>query len=171
MGNPYTSQSISGYNQNPPSDDGSETEANRTKWATIKTKLADALNTFAAAINAETLSAFGQLAWYSVNSQAAPYTLVASDERKTVRVTTAGTITLLAASAAGLGHTVTIFNDSSGSVTIDGNGAETINGDATFILPSQDDSAHLQCDGSNWFVVSKSLTDEQVAYFTYRVFS
>ena len=29
MAAPYTSQSISGYNDNPPPDDGSQTEANR----------------------------------------------------------------------------------------------------------------------------------------------
>ena len=41
MANPYTSVSISGYNSNPPADDGENTDANTIKWATHKTKLAD----------------------------------------------------------------------------------------------------------------------------------
>ena len=58
--NPYSSQSSSGYNSSPPSDDGSETEANRIKWSTIRTKLSDVLKTFAEAIDAAVLAAFAK---------------------------------------------------------------------------------------------------------------
>lgn len=37
--------SVSGYNDSPPSDDGSKTESNRIKWSTIKSKLTDPLKT------------------------------------------------------------------------------------------------------------------------------
>ena len=56
--NPYTSQSSSGYNASPPADDGSVVASNQVLWATIKTKLADVLKTFAEAINSAVLSAF-----------------------------------------------------------------------------------------------------------------
>ena len=60
--NPYSSQTISGYNSSPPPDDGSQVTANKVTWnSTIKTKLADPLNTFAAAINSAVSSAFGLL--------------------------------------------------------------------------------------------------------------
>ena len=38
--------SIPNYNASPPSDDGAQTEANKIKWSTIKTKLGDPLNVF-----------------------------------------------------------------------------------------------------------------------------
>lgn len=59
--NPYTSVSVSGYNSSPPPDDGSQVAANLVTWSGIKTKLGDPLNTFASAVNAAILSAFGSL--------------------------------------------------------------------------------------------------------------
>lgn len=59
--NPYTSVTITGYNSSPPSDDGAQTEANKIKWSTQKTKLSDPLNTGLTNVNANTLSAFGAL--------------------------------------------------------------------------------------------------------------
>lgn len=51
MGNPYTSQSISGYNSSPPPDDGSTVSTNRVTWTGIKTKLADPVSTLAQGID------------------------------------------------------------------------------------------------------------------------
>ncbi|MEK9751636.1 MAG: hypothetical protein VW338_00270, partial [Rhodospirillaceae bacterium] len=48
---PYTPPSEGSYNASPPPDDGSQTEANRIKWSTIKTKLADIIRTFALAVD------------------------------------------------------------------------------------------------------------------------
>jgi hypothetical protein len=43
--------------------------------------------------------------------------------------------------------------DSSGnSVTVDGNGAETIDGSATAILSVQYDAIHIVCDGTGWHI-------------------
>lgn len=47
----YGSITVTGYNDSPPSDDGSATEANRAYWSTIKTKLFDPLKTAAEALN------------------------------------------------------------------------------------------------------------------------
>lgn len=59
--NPYTSQTIAGYNASPPPDDGSFAANNQLEWAKHKTKLGDPLKTLSEAINAEVLDAFGQL--------------------------------------------------------------------------------------------------------------
>ena len=59
--NPYSSQSASGYNSSPPPDGGEETEANRVKWSTIRTKLSDVLKTFAEAIDSAVSSAFSKV--------------------------------------------------------------------------------------------------------------
>ena len=47
----YSSPSISGYNANPPSDDGTATEDNTVKWATVKDKVGDPIKTYADAIS------------------------------------------------------------------------------------------------------------------------
>lgn len=52
----YTTVSVSNYNTSPPSDDGATTEANRGKWATIKTKLSDPVKTAVESINTSLLS-------------------------------------------------------------------------------------------------------------------
>lgn len=58
MANPYTGQSISGYNQSPPEDDGSQTSTNEITWAKHKTKLADPIKTLSEAIDTAVSSAF-----------------------------------------------------------------------------------------------------------------
>ena len=57
----YSSVTVSNYNQTPPSDDGSQTSANKAKWATIKTKLSDPLKTAIESINTNVASAFSGL--------------------------------------------------------------------------------------------------------------
>ncbi len=44
--------------------------------------------------------------------------------------------------------------DSGGNaVTVDGSGAETIDGATTNVLSSQYDVIEIQCDGSNWHIL------------------
>ena len=57
--NPYSTQTIAGYNTNPPADDGSQVEANKVSWSTHLDKLAKPLKDLAEAINTQVLSAFG----------------------------------------------------------------------------------------------------------------
>jgi len=60
--NPYNSVSIgAGYNQSPPPDDGTVSAANLLTWQKHLDKIGDPLNTFAAAIDAAVLAAFGAL--------------------------------------------------------------------------------------------------------------
>ena len=49
--NPYSTQTISGYNATPPADDGSQVASNQVTWAKHKTKLGDPLKTLAEAID------------------------------------------------------------------------------------------------------------------------
>ena len=64
--NPYTGQTIVGYNTAPPPDDGSITSANKLEWAKHKTKLADPVKTLAEAVNTAVTSAFAK----SINTDA-----------------------------------------------------------------------------------------------------
>ena len=94
-----------------------------------------------------------------VDEKTAAYTVTTGDATKTIAVdATSGalTVTLPTAATATDGFEVTIkkTDSSVNAVTIDGNGAETIDGAATLLLTTQYRSATLRCDGSNWLVVS-----------------
>lgn len=97
-----------------------------------------------------------------VDEKTTAYTVTVDDGTKVLAVdATAGavTITLLAAATAGDGFELTIkkTDSSANAVTIDGNGAETIDGAATLVLPAQNDSVTIRSDGSNWLVVSDQI--------------
>lgn len=63
-------------------------------------------------------------------------------------------VNLEAAATAGMGRYITIKNEqSSGTVTVDGSGSETIDGSLTFSMTLQYESITLVSDGSNWHIV------------------
>src|SRR6476659_3801457 len=109
MGTKYTSQATSGYDASPPSDDGTASEANKVKWATVKSKLTNVLKTFAEAINTQLVTTLDT----SPRSLAASGSSAATDHWKTIEVTTASVvITLAAASAMTSGYIVDVANQS-----------------------------------------------------------
>ena len=59
MGTKYTSQSATGYNASPPSDDGTAVSSNEIKWSFIKEKLADSVKDLADDINTELVTTPG----------------------------------------------------------------------------------------------------------------
>jgi hypothetical protein len=68
----------------------------------------------------------------------------------------AGTVTLpAAASNTGRCYVVKHANASQNTVTIDPNGAETIDGNATLVLTARQ-AAYIQSDGAAWFVLSRA---------------
>lgn len=60
--NPYSSQSISGYNASPPPDDGSQVAANKVEWAKHLTKIGNPLKALAEGVNTQSVAAFNTLA-------------------------------------------------------------------------------------------------------------
>jgi hypothetical protein len=62
-------------------------------------------------------------------------------------------VNLVAAATCGSGFKYQIKNRSTNTLTIDPNGAETIDGSATFVIASQEASVTLITDGSNWFII------------------
>jgi hypothetical protein len=152
MASPYSSTTVSSYNSNPPSDDGSQTAANRVKWSTIKTKLSDPLNTFAAAVNSAISTAFGKIiGGAGTVSSAISYTVLSADQGKTVIATVAGiTITTPDATSVGAPFVFGFLNNTSGNITLDGNGSQTIDGQTTVTVPAGA-GGMLTTDGTNWF--------------------
>lgn len=64
------------------------------------------------------------------------------------------TVTLPSAATVGSGHRTTVKRKSSGTITLDGASADTIDGAATFDLDASDMAVSLVSDGtSNWHIV------------------
>jgi len=62
------------------------------------------------------------------------------------------TVTLPAASGV-IGLILNIKNIGTGTITVDGNASETIDGGTTATLSTQFESISIHCDGSNWHII------------------
>lgn len=158
MADPYSGVSISGYNSNPPADDGSAVEANRVKWSTIKTKLNDPVKTRTDDINTALIAAFAKvLGGAGITSTSISYTVLSTDQGKLVRATASGiTITTPDATDVDAPFVFCLLNDSTGDITFDGSGSQTIDGDANVTVPA---GAGLTVftDGSNWLTTGQNF--------------
>jgi len=101
---------------------------------------------------------------FATLSKTTTYTVGVVDHGKTILADATGgafTITLPAASDAGDGFEITIIKTdaSANAVTVDGDGSETINGAANHALSLRWQSATLRCDGSNWQIKERFITD------------
>lgn len=153
--NPYTQVSVTGYNSNPPSDDGAQTANNQVRWATQKTKLGDPLKSAIEDINTNVYAAFAKRFLSSKTSLSADYTPVSADYGKMLAVSGTRTITLTNSSTLGEGWHVTVLNVGSGIVTLSG----TINGQSLIELPNLNDSAVIMSDGSDFVAVINRTQD------------
>lgn len=149
MSNPYTQPSLTGYNASPPTDDSAATTDNQVSWAKHKTKLADPIKTFSEAVDSAAHTAFGLTFGAATRPLTADYTVTTTDRGRFITATNLITITLLDAATAGVGFPILIQNIGTEVVTVDGNAAETINGNLTLSLGPQM-SVVLTCDGNNW---------------------
>jgi hypothetical protein len=82
-------------------------------------------------------------------AQASGYTVVAADNGRLIRATGTWVLALTAAATLGDGFTVRVRNGGTGIITVDPDGAETIDGVATLTLrPGA--VAMIECDGIGW---------------------
>jgi len=117
--NPYTTQSISGYNSSPPPDDGSQTTANKVTWAYHKTKIGDPIKTLAEAINTQCVSAINTLALEGWSSITASATVAESDwHAGQIKTATGGRINYPAPSSFENGWHNMIFNASTEELSL-----------------------------------------------------
>ena len=167
MASPYTSVTITGYNSNPPADDGSQVSTNKIKWQTHKDKIGDPLKTALESVNSNIATAFGKtVGGAGVTSTGVTYTVTTSDQGKLVRATASGiTITTPDATTVSSPFVFAVLNNSSDTITFDGNGSQTVDGDAD-ILVAAGAGFLVYTDGSNWFTTGRlgTLSQDQVMY-------
>lgn len=153
MGAPYSGTSVSGYNSNPPPDDGSTGANNQISWSGIKSKLGDPLNTFATSVDSNLTSAFGKLlSGATAVKTNVSYPMSAADQGRLIVATTSG-ITITTPDATSV-HSPFVFafsNQSTSTITIAGfGGTQTVDGNtSTTIYPGC--GGVVWTDGSNWF--------------------
>lgn len=149
----YTPPTISNYNASPPSDDGSQTSSNRIYWSTIKNKLSDPIKNYIDSINSSVDAAFSGLFLSTIDDKAVNFTAGTGDDGKMFNCTSAITVTLPPAASATEGYHICIFNSSSGTITVDGDGSETINGAANVTLINQYEAVTVISTGAGWLAV------------------
>lgn len=66
------------------------------------------------------------------------------------------TVTLPPAATVGSGKVLYVKRTSSGNITLDGSGTETIDGALTFVLRYSNQAIELVSDGTNWLIVGQS---------------
>lgn len=156
MGALYSGVSITGYNANPPDDDGSQTEANRVKWETIKEKITDPTKVRTDSMDTALQASFGKID-AGVTSTAISYAVIESDQGKLVRASASGvTITTPDATDVGAPFVFDLVNDSSGDITLDGFSAQTVDGDASITIPAGC-GLRVRTNGSNWFTSGQNF--------------
>jgi len=130
MGTKLTSQTMSGYNSSPPSDDGTASEANRVTWAKHKNKLTDPIKQFVEDIETALLVHVNE----NLSEISANTTTTAANHKQTFNVTGAYTISLGDASTMGTGYLITVKNSHTSAITISrATGGDTIDGTAADI--------------------------------------
>ena len=95
------------------------------------------------------------------SAKTSAYTVLSTDENKTILCSAASAdyaISLTAAGTLGDGFKVTIkkTDDTKFMITVDPNSSETIDGLTTLKLRQEHASVTLICDGSNWHIVDHS---------------
>ena len=99
----------------------------------------------------------GNKAWNLTTINTATYDLLATDYILSVAYTGTGTVTITLPSAQTTSGRIIIIKDAGGNaatnnITIDTEGAETIDGQATLVVNADYDAVSLYCNGTSWLV-------------------
>ena len=168
MSNPFGEDSITGYNSNPPPNDGSETVANTADWdLQVVAKIGDPLKNYAQANFANVASAITQLVGGAgVTTVATSYAVTSADRGKLINVNGGSGVTVTTPSATSVGSTFCfgVVNTSANPITLDGSGAQTVNGSSTLTI-QVGAAALLNTDGSNWFTYAAPNDPSRTSLF------
>ena len=166
MGAPYSSIAISGYNSNPPADDGSGVSTNQITWAGNKSKLSDPIKNRTDSMDSALVTAFTKtLGGGGITSVSTDYTIQASDQGKLVKATASLALTMGDATAFLAPFCFGFVNLSGVSITVSGGGGQTIDGNASFVVAAGAGFLAFT-DGANWNTngLQGTLVGKQLMY-------
>jgi hypothetical protein len=103
-----------------------------------------------------------------VVSRSSSFSLSVNDRNFVIVCTSAITASLLPAATAGDGFIAVIVNLSSGNVTIDPDGSETINNASTLVI-TPGNSATISTDGTEWYAFGYTQTPVEFIDSTFRI--
>ncbi len=159
MGTRYSStvtSDLAAYNSDPPPDDGSQTEANKTKWSTVKNKLGDPTKGALENLDTSIVEHFAE----GPDTKSAAYTTSASDYNTVLEVSGSPTISLGDPTSVGAGYRTTVANAGSGTVTVDVDGGSTINGASSITLnPGESLEVIVNAAGTAYITKSQSYNE------------
>ena len=157
MGTKYSTQSASGYNSSPPSDDGTAVSTNEVKWSFIKDKLGDPVKDLADSINNELVAHFDE----SVTDKSTNFTTTTAEHKKTVNATAAITVSLGDASTMAAGYLVFVKNSHTATITVDlATGTDTLDGTvdgSVELAPNEAVLVITNSGASGYFILAKSV--------------
>ena len=120
---------VATYSDSNPADDGSQTEANRVKYATIQSDLTAPLHSAITTMDGRIVDLVNE----GPDTKSGNYTTVAGDYGKVLECTSSPTISLLNPSG-NAGYRVTVKNAGSGTVTVNVDGGANVDGAASVSL-------------------------------------
>ena len=99
--------------------------------------------------------------------KSASYVILDTDGYSVIECDTGGITITLPVAANNIDRRLLIINNSSGSVTVDGSGAELINGVSSYTLASRYDKCYIQSNGTKWLEIStQAVSTTQIIPFT-----
>lgn len=165
MANVYDESTLTGFNTDPPSDAGAQTEENTVEWAKHIQKIGTPLKNFSESINSNISTGFAKATMLGgVKAVSTTYTLLATDQGKVLNCTGTFTLTLLTAATAGSQFVIAIVNTGAGVITVDGSGSETINGETTITINPKG-ALLITSDGSNWYGFRADSAEDFIGTF------
>lgn len=98
-----------------------------------------------------------------------PYTVTDADFIVPVNATAAAATVNLPTAVGRKGRSFAVVktDSTSNTVTVDGNAAETVGGDATQVLAARNAVIHVMSDGANWLVVGESTGETSASVLDY----
>lgn len=163
--NPYTSQAISGYNANPPPDDGSQTSANKVEWQKHLDKIGGPLKTLVEGVNSAANTAINVLALTDSSRITADHTIVEADWHNALLAGATIDIFYPAPADYENGWHNWVFNGSTGSITLSASGAFFDQGGtlATSMSLNSGNGAHIINTATEYLVFTSVTTPATLA--------
>ena len=151
MGTKYATILVGGvvqtYNDDPPSDDGSQTEANRVKYSTVTTDLTAPLHSACIRMDGKLVDHVNE----GPTAKAGNFTTTTAEHNQVIECT--GTITIDLLNPTGnAGYQTTVKNAGSGTITLEVDGGANIDGAAsTTLLAGESRKCYVNSGGTAYY--------------------